>query len=87
VPFFGKAAKGLAEQAEEVQELLGEHQDAVIASDVLRRMATAPKSGSFAFTLGLLYARQQEAIAHTRDEFPGRWAEASRAKHRKWLRG
>jgi CHAD domain-containing protein len=86
-PFFGSNAKGLARQAEEVQELLGEHQDAVVASSVLRRLATAPRVGANGFTLGLLYARQQEAIAGTRKHFPTVWAEASKAKYRKWLRG
>jgi CHAD domain-containing protein len=86
-PFYGRPAKAFAAQAEEIQELLGEHQDAVIASDVLRRMATSTRAGSGAFTLGLLYARQQDVIARTRDAFPAVWAEAGKPKHRKWLRG
>lgn len=86
-PFFGAEARALARQAEEVQELLGEHQDAVVASVVLRRLATAPRVGTGGFTLGLLYARQQHAIAGTRKHFPAIWAEASKPKYRKWLRG
>ena len=86
VPIFGKPAKALAKQAEAVQELLGEHQDAVVAADVVRRLAVAPRSGSIAFTLGLIYARQQQVLARTRDEFPALWAAASDSRHRKWLR-
>ena len=85
-PFFGKPARVLARQAEAVQELLGEHQDAVLAADVLRRLAVAPRSGSIAFTLGLLHARQQQVIARTRDDFPALWAGANDSRHRKWLR-
>lgn len=86
IPVFGKPARGLARQAEAVQELLGEHQDAVLAADVLRRFAVAPRSGSTAFTLGLLHAHQQQVIARTRDDFPALWAGANDLRHRKWLR-
>jgi CHAD domain-containing protein len=85
-PFFGKAAKGLARQAEEVQEVLGEHQDAAIASVVLRRLATAPRPNAGGFTLGLLYARQRDAMATARATFADVWTEAAKDKHRKWLR-
>jgi len=85
-PVFGKPAKALAGEAEAVQELLGEHQDAVVAADVLRRLADAPRSGSIAFTLGLLYARQLQVLARTRDEFPALWSGANDSRHRKWLR-
>jgi CHAD domain-containing protein len=85
VPFFGKAAKTLARQAEAVQELLGEHQDAAVAAEVLHRLAMAPRSGSFAFTVGLLYAHQEETLARSRAEFPALWAKANDSKYRKWL--
>jgi CHAD domain-containing protein len=85
-PMFGKAARRLAEQAENIQELLGEHQDAVVAATTVRRLATGPRAGSTAFTLGLLYARQLDAIARTRDAFPGVWREAAKPTYRKWLR-
>lgn len=86
-PIFGKPAKNLARQAEAVQELLGEHQDAVVAADVLRRLAVAPRSGSYAFTLGLLYTRQEAVIERTRSAFPALWSRSSDPRHRKWLRG
>lgn len=85
VPIYGKPAKALAKQAEKVQEILGEHQDAVIASDTLRAMATARGAGTVAFTLGLLHARQTEAAASARAEFWRVWAAASRSRYRKWL--
>lgn len=86
-PTFGKPAKRLAAGAEQIQELLGEHQDAVVAAATLRRLATAPRAGATAFTLGLMYARQQDAIARARKQFPGIWSEASKPAYRKWLRG
>ncbi|MDQ1746719.1 MAG: hypothetical protein QOD07_982 [Frankiaceae bacterium] len=85
-PFFGKAAKALAVRAEEVQEVLGEHQDAAIASAVLRRLAVAPRPTTGGFTLGLLYARQRDAMAAAQSQFTGVWAETAKDKYRKWLR-
>lgn len=85
-PFFGKSAKAMAVRAEEVQEVLGEHQDAAIASAVLRRLATAPRPTAGGFTLGLLYARQRDAMASAQSTFSTVWAEAAKDKYRKWLR-
>ncbi|MBV9293330.1 MAG: CYTH and CHAD domain-containing protein [Frankiales bacterium] len=86
-PFFGKEAKGLAVQAEGVQELLGEHQDAAIASAVLRRLASAPRAGAGSFTLGLLYAGERRAVDDARAAFADVWKDAAKPRHRKWLRG
>lgn len=85
-PFFGKPAKRMAARSEQIQELLGEHQDAVVAAQTLRRLATSPRAGSTAFTLGVMHARQQDAIARTRKQFPTLWAEVSKPTYRKWLR-
>jgi CHAD domain-containing protein len=84
-PMFGKPARGLAKQAEAVQEVLGEHQDAVIAADLLRTMATSRGAGTVAFTLGVLHSRQTDAAESARAEFRRVWKEASRSRHRRWL--
>lgn len=84
-PIFGRPARTFARHAEEVQELLGEHQDAVVACAALRRLATAPRVGAIGFTLGLLYAHELDVIDRTRREFPSLWVDASKVKYRKWL--
>ena len=84
-PLYGGKAKKLATAAEEVQELLGEHQDAVVTGEVIRRLATAPRGGSVSFTLGLLYARQQRAIERTRTVFPKMWKPLADVRRRRWL--
>jgi inorganic triphosphatase YgiF len=84
-PMFGKPARELARHAEAVQEALGEHQDAVIAADLLHAMATAKTAGNVAFTLGLLHSRQTDAATSARDDFTRVWAAASRPKLRRWL--
>ena len=60
---LGRPALRLAKAAHAVQDLLGEHQDSVVARRYLLRLATqAHTDGDVAFTLGLLHARE-EAVA------------------------
>jgi CHAD domain-containing protein len=63
-PPAGRKAKAY----KKVQSVLGDHQDTVVARDVLRRMAagTGPSRGQNGFTYGLLYAREQQMAAETR---------------------
>jgi CHAD domain-containing protein len=84
-PIFGRPAKDLAREAKSITETLGEHQDAVIAADQLRAIATSRGGGTVAFTLGILHERQNEAAAIARARFRQAWGEASRKRHRRWL--
>jgi CHAD domain-containing protein len=58
-------ARRKAKAYKKVQSVLGDHQDTVVARDVLRRMAagTGPSQGQNGFTYGLLYAREQQIAA------------------------
>ncbi|MFD7499773.1 CHAD domain-containing protein [Streptomyces sp. NPDC059850] len=82
-PALGAPAKAFAGLMTEVQELLGDHQDSVVAREALRELAIqANAAGESTFTVGLIYGRE-EAIAATRErELPGLWAEVSRNEHR-----
>ncbi|MFJ5799806.1 CYTH and CHAD domain-containing protein [Streptomyces decoyicus] len=82
-PALGRPAKKFAKRIKRVQQLLGDHQDSVVARDALRELATqAHHACEGGFTFGLLYGRE-EALATDRErELPGRWAKASRRKHR-----
>lgn len=85
-PVFGKPARLLAERAEIVTELLGEHQDASMAADAVRRLAGQPRvPARTAFVLGVLCAEQRAAVARTRQELLAAWPEVSRARWRRWL--
>lgn len=84
-PMFGKPARELARHAELLQEALGEHQDAIIAADLLHSIATARGGGTVAFTLGVLHVRETEAAEAAKTEFLRLWADASRPKLRRWL--
>jgi CHAD domain-containing protein len=84
---FGRPAAALAKQAEAIQEILGEHQDSVVASQRLKILSiTANASeGESAFTYGVLVGLEQEAGNAARQEFDDDWKEASRKRYRRWL--
>jgi CHAD domain-containing protein len=78
----------MAKQIVRLQDVLGEHQDAVMAAAALQRMArssAARTDGRLAFALGMLYCRQGQAAQNARAELPGAWREVSRRPHRAWL--
>jgi CHAD domain-containing protein len=80
---LGKDAKKFAEAAESVQELLGEHQDAIVAADWLRHHAgTEPAT---AFVAGELVVMERDAAREARDEWPEVWRKARRKKLRRWM--
>jgi CHAD domain-containing protein len=63
-----KKARRKAKAHKKVQSALGDHQDTVVARDVLRRMAagTGPAQGENGFTYGLQYAREQRIARESR---------------------
>jgi len=86
-PVFGKPARRLATAITSIQDILGEHQDAVVAAALLRRLASAPGGRAATFTLGLLCARQLDAAKRARCEFAGKWPKVSQPALRQWLDG
>jgi CHAD domain-containing protein len=82
LPVFGKRARAFARAMAAVQDVLGEHQDAVVAGEWLRAHAT----GTGAFVAGELVAIERRAGEDARDEWPRVWASARRKKLRRWMR-
>ncbi|MCX5208964.1 CHAD domain-containing protein [Kitasatospora sp. NBC_00240] len=91
-PVAGEAARRYAQRMKAVQELLGEHQDAVVAAAALRDLAAGTDPGTVtgadtgtggdqgcadAFAYGVLYARQLAAAAAARERLPEVWARAA----------
>src|SRR4051812_25062453 len=73
---YGKAMKA-------VQEVLGEHQDSVVARGELRVLAVdAQGDGDSAFTFGLLYGHEQARAAQALARFDGAWKQARRSRIR-----
>jgi CHAD domain-containing protein len=81
-PVFGKRAKEFARAMADVQDVLGEHQDAVVAGEWLRAHA----AGAGAFVAGELVATEREAARAARDEWPRVWARGRRKRLRRWMK-
>ena len=80
-PVFGKRARAFAEAAAAVQDVLGEHQDAVVAGAWLREAAV---SGSDAFVAGELATIEAQAAARARERWAPAWKALSRKRLRFW---
>lgn len=85
-PVFGAPAERFGKTVRTVQEELGEHQDSVVARDVLRGMgAQAHLAGENAFTFGLLHAREQASADRAEQRFEAAWPATKDPRLRHWL--
>ncbi|SES18274.1 Inorganic triphosphatase YgiF, contains CYTH and CHAD domains [Lentzea xinjiangensis] len=69
-PALGKHATALRQRAKDVQTLLGEHQDSVVARPVLFELGRGDENG---FTFGVLYGKEVELAHKTEAELPALW--------------
>ncbi|MEU4462584.1 CYTH and CHAD domain-containing protein [Streptomyces sp. NPDC024017] len=73
-PVLGKPAKTMVKSMKSLQNLLGEHQDSVMARQALRELsAVAHAAGESAFTYGLLHEREEQRAVRVETEVPGFW--------------
>jgi CHAD domain-containing protein len=80
-PVFGKRAQSFAEAAASLQDVLGEHQDSVVARRWLRE---AVGSDGDAFVAGELSAIEAQAAAAARAAWSKAWKTLSRKRLRFW---
>jgi CHAD domain-containing protein len=81
-PSAGKPGKRLVKSLTELQDVLGAHQDSVVAREVLREVAgDAPD----AFGYGVLWARQEQVGEQTQAQLPPVIAASRATKLRSWL--
>jgi CHAD domain-containing protein len=83
VPVVGKPARRFGRLAGALQDVLGEHQDAVVAERWLRDTAPA-LGGKEAFVAGELAAAQRADSDGTRRRWPDLWTELARKRNRFW---
>jgi CHAD domain-containing protein len=84
---FGADARRLAERAEAVQEVLGEHQDSVVARAQLREMALAADDArENAFTYGLLVGVERSRAEAVEAQVDSVWKRLDTPKARRLLR-
>ncbi|MET9729414.1 CYTH and CHAD domain-containing protein [Streptomyces sp. NPDC006458] len=76
VPALGDSATGLVRSMKALQNLLGDHQDSVMAREALRELAAqAQAAGESSFTYGVLYGREELRAATDEARLPGAWTE------------
>jgi CHAD domain-containing protein len=79
---FGKRAHAFARAAAELQDVLGEHQDAVVAQTWLREAATG--GARRVFVAGEIAMLEHEAAARARGRWRDVWKRLSRKRLRFW---
>jgi len=85
-PVVGKPARRFRKRVKAVQQLLGEHQDAVVSRPVLREIAMqAYLDGENGYTFGLLHGEQTAVIQRTDAALPHAWRRLTARKRRRWL--
>jgi CHAD domain-containing protein len=82
-PVFGKPAEDFADAIADLQDVLGDHQDAVVGEAWLREAASSRRD--VAIVAGLLIAAERASAAGTRDRWPEVWKAASSKSLRAWL--
>ena len=81
-PSAGRQAAGLTDALTELQDVLGAHQDSVVAREILRDLARQAPDG---FPYGVLHARQEQIGRNTFGDLPGVVGASRRRKARAWL--
>jgi len=81
-PVFGKGARAFARAAADLQDVLGEHQDAVVARTWLRTEVAG--GGRRAFVAGELAMIELRAAERARSEWEAVWKRLSRKRLRFW---
>jgi CHAD domain-containing protein len=80
----GKPAKRFLRQAKTLQDLLGEHHDALVTQQRLRKLLGQARGKFAAFAVGRLVERQCERCRKTRTRLPNVWAKLEKRGQKAW---
>ena len=80
----GKRADRFVKRARALQELLGAHQDAVVASARLRELSAGTRGDRVAFAAGRLVEREEARRREARSAVPKAWRKLQKAGRRAW---
>ena len=83
-PVFANPATACPRAMKDLQDVLGEHQDAVVAEQWLRDLASE-SDGAETFVAGQLASVERAEIERTRAAWPEAWRKASRKRLRQWF--
>jgi CHAD domain-containing protein len=81
-PALGSAGDRFVRRAKDLQDVLGEHQDAVVAEQRMRELLRGSRSTTAAFAAGRLAERQRARRAAARQGFGDAWDALARAGRR-----
>ena len=85
-PAVGQPARRLRKRLKPVQNLLGDHQDSVVARPVLREFgAQAHLDGGNGFTFGLLHGTEAARADRAEQRLPARWKRMTKPRNTRWL--
>jgi CHAD domain-containing protein len=84
-PVIGKPAERFADAAADLQDVLGDHHDAVVAEAWLRQAAARATRDDEALAAGLLVAAERADAAATRAAWRKAWRALDKKKLRSWF--
>jgi CHAD domain-containing protein len=84
VPVVGRLAARFAKRARKLQDVLGEHRDAVLAESRLRELSEVARGRRAAFVLGRLAERQRARRLGTRAAIERHWRKLERRGRKAW---
>ena len=82
----GKPARRFVRVAKRFQDVVGEHQDAVVAEERIRVLLTRTRSATAHLAAGRLVERERERRRAARTAFPRAWARLEKQGRRAWAR-
>jgi CHAD domain-containing protein len=83
-PSVGKPAARFLRQAKALQDLLGEHQDALVTEQRLRKLLGQARGKFAAFAVGRLVERQYERRRIARARLPNGWTKLEKRGRKAW---
>jgi len=79
-------ARKFAKKAADLQDVLGELQDSVVAGETIHEVARAhPEAGGFNLAAGRLIERELRERVGNRERFPFVWDRLDRKGHTSWM--
>jgi CHAD domain-containing protein len=72
-PFLGKRANRFLQQAKDMQDLLGQHQDAVVAESRLLALKQHSRGAGIAYVTGLMVERLRNRQTQVYQQIPKQW--------------
>ena len=83
-PEVGRPAERLVDRLKKLQDILGEHQDAVVAEARLRELAVERPGRGTGLAAGRLVERQRARRAAAREAFAEWWPKVERRGRKAW---